>query len=175
MVSSSEIDLSWTDNDNSNNVNGFKIERKTPGGTYTQVGIAGVNITSYQDTSLTCETTYYYRVLAYNGAGSSSYSTETSATTQACPTAPFNLQATAVSSSKIDLAWAENFYNVDGFKIERKTGSEGTYSVLDTTGSNVTLYSNTGLSSSTTYYYRVYAYNSSGNSGYSNEVNATTF
>ena len=40
---------------------------------------------------------------------------------------------------------------------------------------NATSYSDAGLSASTTYFYRVYAYNSSGNSTYFNEVSATTF
>jgi len=38
----------------------------------------------------------------------------------------------------------------------------------------VTTCSNTGLSAATTYYYRVRAYNSAGNSNYSSEANATT-
>jgi hypothetical protein len=42
-------------------------------------------------------------------------------------------------------------------------------------GANITSYSNTGLSANTTYRYRIYAYNASGNSGYSNIVKATTF
>ena len=54
-------------------------------------------------------------------------------------------------------------------------GSGETYAEIATVGANVTTYSNTGLNASTTYYYRVRAYNSSGNSTYSNEANATTF
>jgi hypothetical protein len=41
-------------------------------------------------------------------------------------------------------------------------------------GANVTSYANTGLSSNTTYRYRVRAYNASGNSSYSNIASATT-
>jgi YVTN family beta-propeller protein len=89
------------------------------------------------------------------------------------PTAPSNLAASAASSSQIDLSWTDNSYDEIGFKIERKTGSGGTYSQIDTVSSDVASYSDTG-SASTTYYYRARAYNSAGDSSYSNEVNATT-
>ncbi|NJM16740.1 MAG: carbohydrate-binding protein, partial [Bacteroidales bacterium] len=52
--------------------------------------------------------------------------------------------------------------------------SSGTFAEIATVGADVTAYSNTGLTASTTYYYRVVAYNSAGNSAYSNEANATT-
>ncbi|MEQ8471964.1 MAG: fibronectin type III domain-containing protein [Marinoscillum sp.] len=90
------------------------------------------------------------------------------------PAAPSSLSATATSSSQINLSWADNSSNETGFRIERKTGSGGTYSEIATVGSNITAYNSTGLSASTTYYYRVRAYNGTGNSSYSNQSNATT-
>jgi subtilisin family serine protease len=90
------------------------------------------------------------------------------------PAAPSNLTATAISSSQIDLLWTDNSYSETGFKIERKIGDTGTYSQAATVGANVTTYSDTGLNGSTTYYYRVKAYSTAGDSQYSNEVSATT-
>ncbi|NJM16738.1 MAG: carbohydrate-binding protein, partial [Bacteroidales bacterium] len=90
------------------------------------------------------------------------------------PIAPGSMSATATSASQIDLVWIDNSNNETGFRIERKTGSAGTYAIIATLGAGVTTYSNTGLSASTTYYYRVRAYNSVGNSNYSNQANATT-
>ena len=89
-------------------------------------------------------------------------------------TAPTGVSATAVSTSQIDLSWTDNSSNELGFKIERKTGSGGTYSEIATAAADATSYSNTGLSAATTYYYRVRAYDSAGNSNYSSEANATT-
>src|SRR5512135_2631018 len=84
----------------------------------------------------------------------------------AAVSAPTSLTASAVSSSQINLSWTDNAKNEKGFKIERAASATGPWSQIATAGAGVTTYSNTGLSSSTTYYYRVCAYNSSGNSGY---------
>ena len=172
-ISTTQINLSWTDN--ASNETGFKIERKTgAGGTYAQIGTVGANLTTYNDTGLTDGTTYFYRVRATNAVGDSAYSSETSATTLvAPPAAPNGLAATAISSSQINLSWTD-VSNETGYKIERKTGSGGTYSQVGTVGANVTTYSDTGLIVNTTYYYRIRATNTGGDSPYSNEANATT-
>ncbi len=90
------------------------------------------------------------------------------------PAAPSSLSATAVSTSQINLSWADNSGDEDGFKIERKTGANGTYAEIISLGSNATSYSNTGLAAGTNYVYRVLAFNAGGNSAYSNEASATT-
>jgi len=90
------------------------------------------------------------------------------------PTAPDNLSASSPSQTQINLSWTDNSTNELGFEIERKNGSGGAYSQVATLGENITSYTDTGLTESTTYYYRVRAYNAAGNSVYSNEDNATT-
>ena len=90
------------------------------------------------------------------------------------PTGPSNLTATAVSSSQINLSWKDTSNNETGFKIKRKTGVNGIYTTIATLGANATSYSNTGLTAGMTYYYDVWAYNSYGESAYSDEVSAIT-
>jgi len=71
-ISTTGINLSWIDN--SNNESGFKIERKTGASAYSVIATVGVNIRNYKDRGLTPNTLYYYRIIAFNMEGSSSYS-----------------------------------------------------------------------------------------------------
>ena len=88
--------------------------------------------------------------------------------------APSNLIATAVSSQQIDLTWTDNSTAEDGFKLYRSVdGIEFFRTAI--LGPNVTTFSNTGRPAATTYYYRVLAFNASGNTADSNTAVATTF
>jgi galactose oxidase len=79
-VSSSQINLSWTDN--SNNETGFKVERSKNGLSFSQIRMTNANVTTFSNNvGLTPSTTYYYRVRASNGGGNSDYSNIASATT----------------------------------------------------------------------------------------------
>lgn len=174
VVNDYRIDLAWSDN--SSNETGFRIERKTGvGGSWAQIDTVGDDVVGYQNTGLDPNTTYYYRVRAYNAAGNSDYSNEDyAATTYTTPAAPSSLTATAAGTNQINLSWTDNSYNETGFRIERKTGSGGSWAEIDTVDAGVTTYQNTGLVRNTTYFYRVRAYNYAGDSDYSNEANATT-
>jgi hypothetical protein len=86
--SSTQIGLTWQDN--ANNENGFHIERCTGDGcgNFAQIAQVGANTTSYGDSGLTANTSYSYRVRAFNAAGNSDYSNAGTATTQAAPPPP---------------------------------------------------------------------------------------
>ena len=145
---------------------------------FSQIATVGANVTSYSNTGLTASTRRHYRVRAYNANGDSGYSNTASAVTQAAPAlpaAPINLAATVISKSQINLSWTDNADNETGFRIQRCKGSTCTnFALIATVGANVTSYANTTLAANTTYRYRVYAYNASGNSDYSNVATATT-
>jgi M6 family metalloprotease-like protein len=168
----SAIGLGWQDN--ANNEQGFYIERKIgAGGTWVLYASVGANVTGYTDTGVVVGNTYYYRVYAYNAAGPSPYySNEASAALQTIPASPTSLSASGGTSS-IALSWTDNANNEQGFYIERKTGSGGTWAYYAAVGANVTTYTDTGVVAGNTYYYRVYAYNAVGASlYYSNEASA---
>jgi suppressor of ftsI len=89
------------------------------------------------------------------------------------PAAPTSLFATATSSSSINLSWTDNSGNENGFTIQRSTDATN-FNTIASVGANVVTYTSNGLNASTTYYYRVIAYNAAGNSANSNVANATT-
>jgi subtilisin len=87
------------------------------------------------------------------------------------PSAPSNLVAGATSRSQINLNWNDNSNTEDGFRIERWNGG---WMHVAAVGPDVRSYADSGLAPSTTYLYRVKAFNNGGDSGYSNESSATT-
>jgi hypothetical protein len=175
VVSSSQINLTWVDT--STNETGFNVERATAtAGPWTTIATTGSNVVAYSSTGLASSTTYYFRVRSFNTAGSSAYTpvvTATTQTTATLPAAPTGLSATGISTSQINLTWTDNSTNEQGFSIERGSSASGPWSVLGTTAQSS--YSNTGLTASTTYYYRVRAYNTAGNSAYTGTASAATF
>src|SRR6202171_1802064 len=171
---SSQINLSW--NNTSTSETGVKIERSTDNVTFTQITVAGATAVSYSDSGLSASTTYFYRVRATSAFGDSPYSNTASATTQSPPpppTAPTNLAATAVGTSQINLSWTNTSTSQTGVKIERSTNNVN-FTQITVAGATAVSYSDSGLSASTTYFYRVRATSASGDSPYSNTASATT-
>jgi surface protein len=80
-VSSSRIDITWTNNATS--YDGTKIERSTDGVNFTEIATVGSGVSTYANTGLSSGTQYYYRVRAYKGALNSAYSNTADATTSA--------------------------------------------------------------------------------------------
>ena len=68
---SARIDLTWIDT--ADNEFEFRIERGTDGVNFTQVGTAPKNIQGFTDLGLLPDTTYFYRVAAWNGKGYSAW------------------------------------------------------------------------------------------------------
>ncbi len=90
------------------------------------------------------------------------------------PLIPGNLTANAVSSSKINLSWADNSANESSFRIERSTNAGSTWSFRDSVNANITIYLDSGLAANTIYHYRVSSRNAAGYSNPSNIVFDTT-
>lgn len=93
------------------------------------------------------------------------------------PSTPSGLAATAASSSQINLSWTQTT-GATGYSVFRSTSANGTFSRLGSdptvsSGSTLT-YSDTGLSASTAYFYKISAVNSGGESAASSAVSATT-
>jgi len=172
-VSSSQITLSWSAPGGP--IAEYRIERSggASSGFALVTTVAGT-ATGHADTGLTPATTYTYRVQACNAGGCSAYSNQASAITFPLPPgAPGGIAAAVMSSSRIDLSWNASSGTVDGYVVERRTGTSSPFAVLDTVAGN-TAYQDDGLAPATSYTYRVRAYNSGGYSGYSGLASATT-
>lgn len=174
--STTSIALSWL---SSVTATSYTLER-SPHSAGTFVVIATQAGLTFTDTALTPNTSYDYRVKATNAGGSSPYSSIASATTfqqpppPTPPAAPSGLTAVAVSTSQINLAWTDNSTDETNFQIERKLTVGGTFALVATVGAGIIVYSDGGLTPSTSYTYRVRAINAGGNSAYSNEAVAVT-
>jgi fibronectin type 3 domain-containing protein len=132
------------------------------------------NVTSFTDGGLPSQTTYSYRVRAYNAAGNSRYSNTVSGTTLAAPApaAPAGLSATRLSQrGKISLKWNASA-GATSYNVKRATVSGGPYAVVKA-GLSATSYTDAGLTGGKTYYYVVTAVNAGGESGNSNRASAT--
>jgi M6 family metalloprotease-like protein len=171
--SASNISLSW--NDNSGSESGFNIERSSNGSTWSALVTVGANVTSYNNGGLSPDSTWFYRVNAYEGADLSGWSNTASATTfDIAPAAPTGLNASAVSDSRINLNWVDRAGNESAYRVERSANGTGGWAPIANLGANSTSYSNTNLAASTEYFYRVFASNSAGDSVESNTASATT-
>ena len=184
-TSVSQIALTW--HDNSDNEDGFALERCTGVGCtgFTQLAIIAANATSYKDPGRMAGTSYSYRMRASNAGAYSSYSNTATATIDVTqpPAAPTNLAAVLGARRVCGrtgctvlqfryLTWQDSSANEAGFAIERCVGVGCTaFTEIKTVFANMTSYTDPGWDTTTSY--RVRAYNAGGYSAYSNAATVT--
>ena len=151
----------------------YRIYRSTSRGSgYSLLGTT--TATSYTNTGAKAGTTYYYRVKACNDTGLSPYSNIVSGQVKSVtpkPSAPVVKIGHSAASGKPMLTW-NAVSGATSYKVYRATSQKGTYSLLGTV--TATSYTNTGAKAGVTYYYKVKAVNSAGESAYSNVVSGKT-
>lgn len=169
-----KVNLSWTASSDNTGVVGYWVARN--GVTIAQLG----NATTYIDTQVLPDTTYTYKVSAYDAAGNNSpqsavasVTTPKAPDTQA-PTKPSGLVAAAVSSSQINLSWTASSDNVGiaSYDIYRSPVS-GSAAKIGTVSS--TSFGDANLQPSTAYTYFVVARDAADNtSSQSDPASAAT-
>lgn len=152
---------------NSSDAGGYALTTTTPSD-LTSTSFSGLSTVKTSSTTLESGAVF---TAGNRGLKLSRLATVVTYTIFASPSA---LSANAVSGSQIDLSWTDNTTFEDGFKIERSPNGTSGWTEVGNNSANDTTYSDYGLSAGTTYYYRVYAYNTGGNSSNSNTANATT-
>jgi titin len=120
---------------------------------------------------------YNYVVEAYNASGTSGWNIN--GPVQMCAagmTAPTALHATAVAGNRVDLAWTAASGTFAGYVVERarNVGFTGTSLTQFLVPALAATWSDVTVSTTTTYYYRVFAYAGSVRSTASNVIQVTT-
>jgi hypothetical protein len=172
------IKVKW--NDNSNNENGFYIERATSltPSNWENIGSTIQNREEFLDYWLTKGTKYYYRVYAFNDVTVSDYSNIDSiiatGDTSNIPARPTDLTVVNVTMSSVTINWADNSGNELGFIIARKKPGDIAFEYIDTVQTDILTYQEVGLNADNVYFYKVCAFNDIGISDFSNTVTAMT-
>jgi len=158
-ISSSQIRLDWTDT--SSVETGFTIQR-APGGTtnWTTVKDAPANTTTWTNDGLTPETSYTYRVCAYNVSGNSNWSDTAKAITTDPASAPTYVAVNATSESSIRVTWS-TVSGATSYRVYRSISpnvAPSTANLVATTPASQSVaqnYDDYGLVANQTYYYMV--------------------
>lgn len=120
-------------------------------------------ITDFTDSGLAPDTTYFYRIGAYNLAGMSPWSAVVSFRTRPvpiAPAAPTNITVRQTAAGQFSFSWTDTSTNERSFKVEEWDGTQ--YDVVTGTVANGITAALAGLSDSLAYKFRVAAVNPTG-------------
>jgi len=185
VFSKDQVDLTWKDN--STNETGYKIERKTDSGNFTEIGSTATDVSIFSDKSvfgtntiLSQNTNYTYRVYSFNQVGKSiTYSNEVTIKTINVPTVSTN-SITDVSENGAKFRGTitsdgGSAITSRGFVWDTKSNPIITLSTKTTEGTGTGVFQSliSGLTINTKYYVRAYATNLAGTS-YGEELSFTT-
>ncbi len=164
------VKISWT---KTSNITGYWVYKKDSKGKYKNIATVEGDKTSFTDTNLTSGKTYSYKVKAYRLVGKTKYKSKNSSAISVMPI-PGKPKITSIQSVKggAKLTW-KSIKGIKKYKIYRSESKTGTYKKIATV-KNKTKYTNKGLQSGKTYYYKIVAYitvsKKSVNSNYSKVV-----
>ncbi|MES2773021.1 MAG: autotransporter-associated beta strand repeat-containing protein [Bacteroidota bacterium] len=167
-TASSAIAVTWTDN--SDNEIYFILERSLDSMNFNDIAHPVSNATNYNNTSLTPDTKYYYRISAVGSTDTSAYSaivgvkTPALFTTPSLPSNPSpanNAVDVPLISANIDLGWTGSA-NTDSFAVYFGTGAGNMTKLANVPYSAAPTYQVTGLTNYLTYYWRIDAINAAG-------------
>ena len=148
------IKVSWT---KPAGATGYYVYRKKGTGSWSKIAtIKNASTLSYTDKNAT--TKYSYSVIAYKTVNGKTYTSDRSNVIQASvlkKTSSFSVVQKGTSQA-VTVKWSK-VTNATGYQVYRKTGSNGSWTLLKTTGSAATSYSQNIPKIGTTYYYRVRA------------------
>ena len=160
------VQLDWTDN--SSDESGFRIlRRESTEKSWTQIGLVAADIETYLDNTAASDTTYFYKVSAYNGLGSKG--SDSARTTTGTLVPPDGLTALeAATGTRADLSWHDNSTGETGYELWRLRPSDTDWRKVKTLAAETTSCSNGLLTVGGLYLYQVCAITTGGGRACSN-------
>jgi poly(3-hydroxybutyrate) depolymerase len=136
-VSQTSLVLTWVNTPNpASNETGFEVYRSIkPGGPYIYVNTARADTTSFTDTALLPNTSYYYVVRAVNNTGAAAKSNEASSKTlidNTPPVAPPNVKYAGSTPYSVSLMWNASKDNINIKRYDIYINGVKYYSTSDT-------------------------------------------
>lgn len=164
----SSLTVNW--NDNATNETNYVLERSPNGNTFTVIATLPANTTSYNETGLTPNTQYYYRVKATNATESSVYTANASVTTPPVPSAPAQATAPVPANNNVNvelnagnllLKWTGST-NTTSYAVFFGTDPQNLTNVATVPYSATPSFQLTNLNTATNYYWRIDSSNALG-------------
>jgi chitodextrinase len=172
-ISSNRVDLNWSAATDQSGLAGYRVFRSSDSGTtYSQVGTGTQIATTYSDTSAQPNTTYSYKVRAYDTPGNTTDSNAQSVTTPpdtTPPSSPTNLKATAQDTTHVNLTWQSGSSDTVSYTVTRSDLSVPLVSNISATS-----YTDATAQPNTTYGYSVTAADAAGNVSAPTSVSVST-
>lgn len=165
---SSSLTVNWSDN--ATNETNYVLERSPNGTTFTTIATLPANTTSYNETGLTPNTQYYYRVKATNATDSSVYTANASITTPPVPSAPTKATTPTpangfndvqLTNGNLLLKWTGST-NTTTYIVHFGTDPQNLTNVATVPYSATPSYQLTNLNTATNYYWRIDSSNALG-------------
>lgn len=170
-VTYDSVALSWSDSDYEDH---YVLEKQSGSlNIWRVIASPQAGELTFTDTNVVEGATYSYRIKAVNQLVASAYSNIRSATVpvRPPPSAPQALTATPLSAQEVQITW-NDVADETGYRLERRTEDPGSWTVLTELPAGTTEYHDTTVMEKTEYWYRIVAFNSVGDSDYSNEDSA---
>lgn len=166
----SSLRLTWTDNNPTPAPH--RVERSLTGSEpFETLELVPAGTTSWDNTGLSANSTYHYRVLAQNGSGVSSALGPVSGTT--LPAQPTALTAAGISQTRIRVTWSDANPVPAEHKVERSADGGNNYTQFAVVAAGTTQWEQDVTANPSPYLYRVRASNASGHSAFAGPVSAS--
>ncbi|MDD3049621.1 MAG: FISUMP domain-containing protein [Candidatus Cloacimonetes bacterium] len=159
-----KIRLTWTDINNGEE--GFRIQKQVDNSSWEELGTTTALF--FEDSNAEINQNLRYRVAPFSGNNLVDYRT-TPLIDNAIP-APEELSYVRLTLHNIRLDWQEDITGEQGFKIDKKVGTDSWFTVYDSVAANLTTWTDTNAEIGQNLQYRVYSYYEEFNSLFSNTV-----